>query len=95
MERDMAATPHIIVFADVNCQGEHIHVCEGYNHLGPFNDKASSFVILEGNWQFFADVDLQGQMGGVGRTLGPGVYNWIETALGPGTNDRLTSIKPV
>ena len=48
------ATPHIILFEDVNCIGNHMHVCEGYKYPGSaFNDKTTSFVILEGNWEFF------------------------------------------
>ena len=91
------ALPHIILFENVYCSGAHTHVVGGERkHLGnEWNDRVSSFYIVEGNWEFFADVDFQGQMGGAGRTLGPGVYNWIEAALGPGTNDRLTSLRPV
>ena len=80
---------HIILFADVNCTGEHMHVFMNFPYLHNFNDKTSSFVILEGNWQFFLDANWVGQMGtGSGATLGPGVYPWIENALGPGTNDN-------
>ena len=49
----------------------------------------SSFVIVEGHWEFFVDANFVGQMGpGAGIKLGPGVYNWIESALGSNTNDR-------
>ena len=96
------ATPHIILFADLNCGGQHTHVCEGLTFIGSyFNDITSSFVILEGNWQFFEDANFVNQMGnfsaGHSGTLGPGIYNWIEdpNALGSGTNDRLSSLKPV
>jgi hypothetical protein len=93
------AIPHIILFADANCSGNHTHVCETMSYIGDyFNDVTSSFVILEGNWQFFVDANFAGQMGpGAGKTLGPGVYNWIEdaSALGPQTNDRLSSLKSV
>ena len=91
--------PHVILFADANCGGAHTHVCEAENFVGSaFNDVTSSFIILEGNWVFFVDANFENQMGpGGGKTLGPGVYNWIEDggALGPGTNDRLSSVKPV
>jgi hypothetical protein len=93
------ALPHIILFAQVNCSGIHTHVCESLSYIGDyFNDVTSSFVILEGNWQFFVDAGFAGQMGADGgKTLGPGVYNWIEDngALGPQTNDRLSSLKSV
>ena len=93
------AIPEVILFADINCGGAHTHVCEGLSYIGDyFNDVTSSFIVLEGNWQFFVDAGFAGQMGaGGGKTLGPGVYNWIEanTCLGPQTNDRLSSLKPV
>lgn len=96
------ATPHIILFADMNCSGAHTHVCEGLSYIGDyFNDVTSSFIILEGNWQFFQDANFANQMGDFAQnhsgTLGPGVYNWIEdpNALGGSTNDRLSSLKPV
>ena len=92
------AIPQIILFADANCAGNHTHVCEPQSFISWFNDITSSFVILEGNRQFFVDANYESQMGpGGGRTLGPGVYNWIEDqgTLGPGTNDKLSSLKPV
>jgi len=101
------ATPHIILFADGNCGGNHTHVCEALSYIGDyFNDVTSSFIILEGSWQFFADANFETQMisitsdvgfEGATGTLGPGVYNWIEdvNTLGPNTNDRLSSLKPV
>lgn len=93
-----APSHHIILFHDTNCSGSHKHVCESKDHLSDFNDCTSSFIILAGNWKFFIDGDFVGQMGpGGGRVLGPGIYNRIEddAALGPGTNDRLSSLKAV
>ena len=101
------AIPHVILFADGNCSGNHTHVREALEYIGDyFNDVTSSFIILEGNWQFFADANYKNQMisvlsdvgvEGATGTLGPGVYNWIEdrNTLGPNTNDRLSSLKPV
>lgn len=91
--------PQVILFQDRNCTGNHTHVCETMNYIGDyFNDRTSSFVIVEGRWEFFVDAGFVGQMGpGGGRILGPGVYNWIEdsSALGPNSNDRLSSLKSV
>ena len=44
------------------------------NLASVFSDVTSSFVILEGNWQFFVDANFESRMGpGQGRTfLGPG-----------------------
>ena len=91
------ALPHIILFADVNCMDQHTHVCEAQSYVGDaMNDKTSSFIILEGNWAFFANAGFNGPMGG-GKVLGPGVYNWIEdgTALGVSSNDILSSLRPM
>ncbi len=93
-----APSHHIILFADINCSGGHKHVCETKAFLNDFNDVTSSFIILVGNWEFFVDANFVGQMGpGGGKTLGPGIYNWIEDngALGPASNDRLSSVKAV
>ena len=89
------AIPHIILFADPFYQGAHKHVFDTQNIMD-FNDKVSSFVILEGQWQFFVDSNFQGQMGhGGGKTLGPGHYSNIDAALGGGVNDKLSSLKCV
>ena len=86
----------VILFADANCSGNHTHVYESQAFISWFNDVTSSFVVLEGNWEFFVDADFVGQMGpGGGIILGPGVYNSIEAALGPNTNDRLSSLRLV
>jgi hypothetical protein len=96
------ALPHIILFADITCSGAHTHINEAISSLeSSFNDITSSFVILEGNWEFFEDINFANQMGnfagGHSGTLGPGVYNWIEdaNALGGDTNDKLSSLRPV
>ncbi len=67
------AIPHVVLFANANCTGGHFHVFEAQTNLaGVFSDVTSSFVILEGNWQFFADANFQSQMGpGQGRTSWP------------------------
>ena len=83
-----------------------MHVCEALEYIGDaFNDVTSSFIILEGNWRFYRDANFQNQMmdpfnelniPATQGILGPGVYNWIEdrNALGPNTNDQLSSLKP-
>ena len=59
-----------------------------------FNDKTSSFVIVEGQWEFFEDSNFIGKLG---PTRGPGRYSWVEdpTALGPGSNDKISSLRSV
>jgi hypothetical protein len=91
------AGPHITLYEDVNCSGREMDVFEPLSYVGDkFNDITSSFVILEGTWAFFKDANFQGQLGTGGNVvLGPGTYNWIEDALGPGSNDTLSSLRPV
>lgn len=101
----MSQIAEVILFADINCSGAHTHVCvntanlNDQNHgwfLSDFNDTVSSFIIISGKWNFYKDWHWENQMGpGAGTTLGPGVYEWIEsnTCLGPGTNDSLSSVK--
>ena len=100
--------PHVILYWDANCQADHMHVCGPMAYVGDyFNDATSSFIIIDGQWEFYADANFQTLMGdpfaqndeGIPKplgVLGPGVYPWIEasTALGPNSNDRLSSLRP-
>jgi hypothetical protein len=100
---------HIIIYMDAGFGGLHMHLFEACDNLdhrqlggtgsdidGTWNDKASSFQILEGNWQFFENAGFDTPLGN-GNTLGPGFYPWIEDAgaLGHRSNDRLSSLRPV
>jgi Beta/Gamma crystallin len=86
------AIPHVILFDGANCTGKHTHVCETLSFIGDyFNDLTSSFIILEGVWLFYSEGNFVNLMGG--KVLEPGVYNWIEDALGSQTNDKLSSLK--
>ena len=58
------AFPHIIIFTDINCRGNHAHYFGPVDYIGDsLNDQASSFAIFEGNWAFFEDANFRGQMG--------------------------------
>ena len=86
---------HIILFEHINCRGAHKHVFGAENNLASgddnwFNDKTSSFVILEGRWVFYRDINYAGPASTV---LGPGKYNWSETFGIP--NDSLSSLRSV
>jgi len=60
--------------------------------IGNFNDVASSIVVVDGVWRFFADSEFQNQ---TGADLGPGLYPWVE-AVGVGiANDAISSLTPV
>ena len=57
---------HIILFESENLRGHHIHVFEREADLsqqaipggGNFNDRISSFAILEGTWIFYENTAL-------------------------------------
>jgi hypothetical protein len=88
---------HIILFEHAGFHGRHKHVFRAEPNLNAgddsaFNDLVSSFVILDGNWEFFINAGFVGQLG---HALGPGQYDWIEATLGPGTNDVMSSLRPV
>jgi hypothetical protein len=88
---------HVILFEHAKFHGQHKHVFHDEPNLNAgddnsFNDKASSIVILDGRWEFFAD---SGHVAKLGQTLGPGSYDSVLTALGAGSNDRISSLRPV
>jgi hypothetical protein len=91
---------HVILFEHQYLFGAHKHVFESNPSLYratqgddfDMNDKTSSLVVLEGDWEFFADPNFENQLGG---TVGPGVYSSITDALGGGSNDKITSLRPV
>jgi Beta/Gamma crystallin len=93
--------PHIILFQNEGLIGQHMHVFTPFKNLNGsgvgFNDITSSFVILEGDWQFFKDWDYQTPFplgAKQAAVFGPGVYISM-SALGGGSNDSLSSLRPV
>ena len=83
----------IILFEHGNFHGAHKHLFASESNLRAsddnfFNDRISSFVILEGTWVFYRDVNF-GAPASV--PLGPGRYNWVEAVNIP--NDSVSSIK--
>jgi hypothetical protein len=88
--------PHVILFEHANFHGKHMHVFQAEPNLNnsddpQFNDIASSIVILDGRWEFFANWNFDKKLG---QTLGPSLYPWVEAALGHGSNDTITSLRP-
>jgi hypothetical protein len=88
-------TAQIILFEHNNLHGAHKHVFIEEANLNRsddsfFNDRISSFVILEGNWTFWRDSNFSGPKS---TTLGPGVYNWVESFGIP--NDSVSSLSSV
>ena len=93
--------PHVILFKDGWFQGDHKHVFTQLNNLNQsgvgFNDITSSFVILDGDWQFFKDAFYKTPFPLGSKTaavFGPGEYGTMD-ALGAGSNDAISSLRPV
>jgi hypothetical protein len=98
-KKGLNSMPHVILFEHAQFHGAHKHVVRDEPNLNAaddnfFNDITSSIVVLEGDWEFFED---SGHVGKLGKTLGPGHYAWVEdaNALGPGSNDKVSSLRPV
>ena len=85
----------IILFQHTNFRGAHKHLYGSESNLNAsddnfFNDKISSFVIKEGTWQFFRDVNFSGPASNV---FSVGRYNWVESFGIP--NDSISSVRRV
>jgi len=86
---------HLVLFEHRNFHGNHKHLFRSIDTLdagddNSFNDKTSSFVILEGRWQFFRDSHFSNPASNV---FGPGLYDWVEDHGVP--NDSISSVKLV
>ena len=82
----------IILYKDYEFGGDSIAIEDAVSDLSEydFNDCVSSLVIEDGEWDFYRDVDFEGDYG---ITLGPGDYPNVDD-LGI-SNDDLSSLKPV
>jgi hypothetical protein len=74
----------VILFENADFEGNHKHVFSAIENLRVlidpfnFNDKTSSLVVIEGEWQFFKDFEYENPFP---ATLGPGVYSSVTAAL--------------
>jgi Beta/Gamma crystallin len=87
--------PHCILFELANFRGAHRHVFVAESDLGAsedpsFNNRTSSIVILEGDWEFFSGANFSDK---VGNRLGPGAYPFVAN-IGM-KNDAISSLRPV
>jgi hypothetical protein len=86
---------HIVIFQHRDCRGHHRHIFEQERNLNhpedrSLNDSMSSFVILEGKWQFFRHANFGVPYAAI---LGPGVYRWVgDHGI---ENDQVSSLKSV
>ncbi len=88
---------HVILFEHANFHGVHKHVFTAESNLNAdddnwMNDKTSSIVVIEGNWEFFIDWNFSGK---TGRTLGPGIYPWVSAPGVEMENDAISSLRPI
>jgi len=93
IEKGSIVMPHIILFEHRDFHGAHKHVfCPEPNLAAGddnfFNDKVSSFIILEGSWQFFRDINFESPQNII---LGPGKYPWVQD-IGI-QNDTISSLR--
>jgi hypothetical protein len=88
----------VILFENAGFEGHHKHVFQAIENLSVlvdpfnFNDKTTTLVVIEGEWQFFKDFKYENPYPNI---LGPGIYSDISTALGASANDSITGMRPV
>ena len=93
---------HAILFKDATYVGDHKHVFAAEPNLNAsddnaFNDAVSSFAILTGNWEFYANSGFQAPykatVGHGDLVLGPGGLPFVAN-IGI-KNDDMSSLQPV
>jgi Beta/Gamma crystallin len=94
-EPQMALTPHIIIWENEKFRGNHRHIFTEEPDLNDPEDrtlenKVSSFVVLEGEWEFFRNPNFSGAYLG-SPSFTQGEYPSI-SAVGI-TNDTVTSVR--
>jgi len=95
MPQECAMAAEIILFERSNCRGTHRHVfveeadlLEGLDDF--MEEKVASFVVVEGSWTFYSDINFSGQKS---RPIGPGVYGALESIGMP--NNAVFSLSSV
>lgn len=84
---------HMIIFEHSNFRGHHRHIfgeeADLHHPADPsMSGKITSFVILEGTWQFFRHADFHMPYT---VSLGPGAYPWVtDQAI---ENDQIASLR--
>jgi hypothetical protein len=84
--------PEIVVYWDINFQGESWRTNLDYSYVGDhWNDQISSIIVVSGQWQFYVDAGYQYPE--PNHPLGPNYYANVE-AVGI-KNDSISSFKCV
>ncbi len=79
----------VILYEHSEFRGNRLTVTQATPNLGEsWNDRVSSFRILDGYWTFYKDDNYNGR----NVTLGPGNYRWVKDVGFP--NDALSSLRP-
>ncbi|MFX1469503.1 MAG: beta/gamma crystallin-related protein, partial [Promethearchaeota archaeon] len=83
----------ILLFSDLNIQGQHHHVYCNDPNLNPsrIQNMTSSIVVVHGNWKFFGAPDFKGAEYWEDQTLGPGIYPDVTEYNIP--DDVITSVR--
>ncbi len=86
---------NVLLFEHINFHGQHKHVFWPEPNLNAgddsfFNDRVSSLVVQRAVWAFYKNSGFDTQYP---RTLGPGIYPWVED-YGI-KNDDMSSLRPV
>ncbi len=89
-----AINAHTILFEHANFHGAHKHVFGSEADLNArddnfFNDKVSSIVVLQGNWNFYRHSNFKIQYS---KVLGLGVYPHVGDV--DIENDQMSSLRP-
>ncbi len=84
---------HLVLFEHRNFRGAEKHLFRSEDNLNApddnfFNDRTSSFVIIDGTWQFFRDWHFENP---ASNPFGPGLYDWVENHGIP--NDSISSVR--
>lgn len=87
---------HVILFQHPHFRGRHRHYFKEVADLdafsGAFANRASSIVVLEGNWEFYRDTDFRRAYP---IRLGPGIYPDITASEIAMESDTISSVRPV
>lgn len=86
----------IQLYKNTNCGGKEVVLDSDCYHLKNFyfNDKLSSLIVVDGEWELYQDAEFKGNSYKVSRELSPnkdGIYNSYKDW--GGKNDSISSVK--
>ena len=88
----MRIFPEVVVFEHRTWGGAEWRTNLNHSYIGDWwNDKISSVMVISGTWEFFQHRDFQGAM----TRVGPGYYEFVESAPCNMTNDTISSFRVV